>query len=205
MERYVLQTDAEIVQSTFGVMVPDSGILSPTFNAAPGHTLPIIAKREQGIFSAFWESDSSGIHISTKDRTSLFADAQPCIIPANGFYMWKQTVNDPLPFYVRIHSRKLLGIAGVLITRNSRVSFRVLTRASGVLLNPLSETMPCILEPNEYDGWLNGSEGQILAKGFSHNLFIPDMTVYRVPDLVNDLSNNAPELIQPIPKLREED
>lgn len=120
--------------------------------------------------------------------------------------MWKQTVSDPLPFYVRIHSRKVLGIAGIITNyTEQRSRFRVLIRPANVLLQPLDKTMPCILEPDEYADWLEGNYRQILLDGFSKNLFMPDMTVFRVPDLVNNPANNSPELIQPIPKLKDED
>jgi putative SOS response-associated peptidase YedK len=65
--------------------------------------------------------------------------------------------------------------------------------------------MPCILEPNEFDLWLNQQADTIAGNGFVANEMITDMTVFRVPDLVNGLSNNGPELIQPIPKVRDED
>lgn len=65
--------------------------------------------------------------------------------------------------------------------------------------------MPAILAPNQHNGWLIDETNNLIQSGFTHNTMIPDMTVFRVPDLVNDLSNNGPELLQPIPKLRDED
>ena len=202
MERFVLNTKADELQEVFGVTDIPEGLLTPAFNAAPGHTLPVIVQQE--LKPAFWDMNKPTIFLSS-GKESFFERAQACIIPINGFYMWKQTVNDPLPFYVRVHTRKLLGIAGILTSIDGRSSFRVLIRESSVLLKPLDDIMPCILEPSEFYDWLRGEEQSVMANGFSHNLFLPDMSVYRVPDLVNDLSNNSPELIQPIPKLREDD
>ena len=207
MERFVFRTTAGELTDTFKVKPESEHLITPTFNAAPGHIHSVIRNNEKRVLeSAKWKPETPSIHISNKAKTPIFSAKQvPCIIPINGFYMWKQTVNDPLPFFVRIHSRKLLAIAGVLSIAEKRKSFQVLTRESSVLLKPLNDEMPCILEPNEVETWLNGQQEQILAKGFSHNLIMPDMTVFRVPNLVNDISNNGPELIQPIPKLRDED
>jgi len=211
MERYVLQTTANELESIFGVTSNSEVLLEPTFNAAPGYLLPAIFAKKGvlSIESCIWESESPTIRTSEFIRSEsahsqLISNA--CIIPVNGFYLWKQTVNDPLPFYVRIHSRSLLGIPGFLINpEESRKRFSVFTRSANVLLKPLDDSMPCILEPKQFASWLNGDAFSIAKAGFISNEMMTDMTVYRVPDLVNELSNNGPELIQPIPKLREED
>ncbi len=216
MERYVLNTDQEIIEETFGVSPVSSSILEPTFNAAPGHSLPIIYKHKAipVLESAIWGIEIENTTISTLDindvlendtyRSSLKSNA--CIIPVNGFYKWKKTVEDPLPFFTRIHTRELLGIAGFFIEHDdSRNSFCVITKQANVLIKPVDDTMPCILDPIKFDSWLNGEAKTILKKGFDDFALLPEMTVFRVPDLVNDLSNNSPELMQPIPKLREDD
>ncbi len=216
MERYVLNTDKEIMEETFGVNPSSSSILEPTFNAAPGHSLPIIySQKEHPVLeSAIWGFENGNASINSLDlndvlendayRSSLKTNA--CLIPANGFYKWKKTVDDPLPFFTRVHTRELLGIAGFFVEHDdSRNSFCVITKQANVLIKPVDDTMPCILDPQKFDSWLNGDAEAILKKGFDDFALLPEMTVFRVPDLVNDLSNNSPELMQPIPKLREDD
>ena len=216
MERYVLNTDKETMEETFGVKLTSSSILEPTFNAAPGHSLPIIYSEKDGpvLNSAIWGIKSNNMNLSSMDindvlendtyRNSLKANA--CIIPATGFYKWKKAVDDPMPFFTRVHTRELLGVAGFLIEHeHTRNSFCVITKQANVLIKPVDDTMPCILAPLKFDLWLNGDAETILKKGFDDFALLPEMTVVRVPDLVNDVSNNSPELIQPIPKLRDED
>ena len=211
MERFVLQTTANEITSIFGVTPNSTSMLDATFNAAPGYLLPsiYINNGSKAIESAIWNPDSPTIDINdfirTNESKSLLIK-NSCIIPINGFYLWKQTVNDPLPFYVRIHSQHILGIPGYFsILNESRKKFTVFTRDANVLLKPLDETMPCILENYQFDDWLFSEAHSIAQGGFTSNEMITDMTVFRVPDLVNNISNNGPELIQPIPKLREED
>lgn len=209
MERYVLNTTPEVIEETFGIFPDSPSLLEPNFNTTPGQTLPVIFWKDDQphIEMAIWDSSVPFIHIQKEEKMALRAQLhQPCIVPVTGFYIWKQTVNDPLPFFVRIHSREILGIAGILLESDGgRKQFKVLIRDANVLLKPLDDTMPCILEPDEYSGWIHEEASSILNNGFSHNLFMPDMTVFRVPDLVNDVRNNSKELIQPIPKLREDD
>ncbi len=216
MERYVVNTDQETMNEVFGVSPTSSSILEPNYNAASGHSLPIICSKNNRriLESAIWGIRAGGISISSIDindilendtyRKSLETNA--CIVPMSGFYKWKKSVDDPLPFYTRIHTRDLLGITGFYIENNdTRNSFCIISKKANVLIQPIDDTMPCILNPEKFDAWLNGEAEAILKKGFDDFALLPEMTVVRVPDLVNDVSNNSPELIQPIPKLREED
>ncbi|MBO6522767.1 MAG: SOS response-associated peptidase family protein [Balneolaceae bacterium] len=216
MERYVFNTDKEIFEETFGVSPTSSSILEPTFNAVPGHSLPIIRSRKKNsiLESAIWGLDTGNTSISSLDLNDVlenddyrsYLKTNTCIIPANGFYKWKKTVDDPLPFFIRVHTRELLGIAGFFIEHDdSRNSFCVITKQANVLIKPVDDTMPCILDPQKFELWLNGDAETILKKGFNDFALLPEMTVFRVPDLVNDLSNNSPELMQPIPKLRDDE
>ena len=216
MERYVLNTDSETMENTFGVFEGTESALEPTFNAAPGHSLPILYS-DRGVISlqtATWGFKKGKESISALSAEEVLSDAElsgmlktnACIIPVTGFYKWKQTVSDPLPFFLRIHTRDILGVAGFYIENgNKRDSFCVLTTEANVLIKPLDDTMPCILSPMNFEKWLNGDAVRLLNAGFNDTSLLPEMTVFRVPDLVNDPSLNSPELMQPIPKLRDED
>lgn len=210
MERYVLQNSAQEFEQVFGVTVTSESQIEQTFNAAPGHVLPVITFKHGAahIDSCIWNNElpSQSIFDALNDSGTLTALRKAaCIVPISGFYLWKQTVNDPLPFYVRIHSQTILGVPGYFSGKaKSRNKFTVLTCIANVLLQPLDAYMPCLLEPNQFDDWLGDKTIELANTGFAQDVLIPDMTVFRVPNLVNELSNNSPELIQPIPKLREE-
>lgn len=135
---------------------------------------------------------------------------KPCLIPASGFYLWKQSVDDKYPFYIRMLGREVLGLAGLFHVIEDKsgkksIEFAVITKASNVLLQPLEPTMPCILDPENFEQWIKGNEKEVLQSQFKDTQLIPDLAVYRVPELVNDPSNNSKELIQAIPKLRDTD
>lgn len=215
MERYVLDTNKHEFEEIFGVVSSSESIFEPNFNAAPGHSVPILISKS-GVFtleSVIWGSEHEGEKVTSittdealkapyKENLSTHA----CIIPVSGFYKWKQSVEDPHPFFVRIHSQDILGIAGLLIEQeDSRNAVIPITTEANVLVKPLDVSMPCILNPMNFKPWLTGKADTILEAGFMDTSLLPEMTVFRVPDLVNDLSNNSRELIQPIPKLRDDD
>lgn len=220
MQRYVLNAHKEIIDTTFGVQSSSNSMYTPSFNIFPGSPMPIILGDEiPRIERATWgisrdqEDTLAVLGIEKVLGNSEFSTAvqqRPCIIPASGFYMWKKTVKDPLPFYVRRLSLPVLGLAGFYseytdANGNVNIQFAVLTMPANVLLKPLEETMPCILEPTDFKKWLSGNAMNIITTKFKDTALIPDLAVYRVPDLVNDPTQNSKDLIQPIPKLREDD
>jgi len=217
MERYVLQAEKEIVEEIFEVNSTSSSLFEPSFNVFPGSPMPIIyhdSKRE--IKSGVWGISSEDEKITAFNKQEVEEDSikkfdlKPCLIPASGFYLWKQSVDDKYPFYIRMLGREVLGLAGlfhVIEDNNGKksIEFAVITKASNVLLQPLEPTMPCILDPENFEQWIKGNEKEVLQSQFKDTQLIPDLAVYRVPELVNDPSNNSKELIQAIPKLRDTD
>jgi len=214
MKRYVLETDKYSIEEVFGVSSNSEIMYEPNYNAMPGHTVPVIIKGDKRqMVTSTWGLDSKDSDeniyeleyeaFTKEDAKISLKDFEPCIIPASGFYKWKETVNDPLPFYLRVTTQDVLGLAGLWNAQND--SFAVLTMEANALVEPLNDRMPVILDPKEFEEWLSGGMADMTKNGFSGNHLLPNMSVFRVPELVNDPSNNSKELIQPIPKLRNYD
>ncbi|MBD3617545.1 MAG: SOS response-associated peptidase family protein [Gracilimonas sp.] len=222
MKRYVLEAEKSVIEETFGVKSNSDSLFEPNYNVISGNIMPIVIPKGEGrqIVSSVWGLKQDGKEkilveadhekVLKKDTLKELVVESPCIIPASGFYKWKETVDDPLPFYLRVLSQEVSGFAGIFSSYKNKEgrtlhSFAVLTMPANVLVEPLDHTMPVILDPKEYDQWLTGEGVRMLKKGFSGNHLLPDMSVFRVPELVNDPANNSKELIQPIPKLRNYD
>lgn len=217
MKRYVLHAEKEIIEENFSVSSSSKSLFEPSYNVFPGTPMPVIMNDAgRQIRSAVWGIGSNKEKITSFSKQEVEEDSisetalKPCLIPASGFYLWKQSVDDKYPFYIRMLGREVLGLAGLYHEakdKNGRKSleFAVITKASNVLLQPLEPTMPCILDPENFEQWIDGNEKDVLQSQFKDTQLIPDLAVYRVPELVNDPSNNSKELIQAIPKLRDED
>lgn len=219
MERFALYTDKDTFETTFDVSSNTASLFEPNYNVSAGNSLPIIFldKGHKKVESFRWGIQKGNERITSasvdhaKSDTLLFPslELRRCIIPASGFYIWKTTVEDPFPFYIRMLSRQILGIAGVYDTIETEsghtiYQFTALSVPSNDLILPLNKEMPLILTPENQADWLNGGGVDQFVVPNSPE-FLIDMMAVRVPDLVNDTSINTPELIQPIPKLREED
>lgn len=217
MRRYVLEADKEIIEEVFGVSSDSEILFEPNYNVMPGHTMPIITGAEKrNIISSSWglklEDSEEKIHEIgyeelLEEESKSILEQESCIIPISGFYKWKETVDDPLPFYLRVLSEDVTGLAGLYNSyrdedgRTIR-TYVVLTMPANALVEPLDDRMPVILHPKDHGRWLSGNTKEMIKEGFSGNHLLPDMSVFRVPELVNDPSNNSKELMQPIPKLR---
>lgn len=217
MKRYVLHAEKEIVEEVFDVTSSSISLFEPSYNVFPGSPMPIIFNdTDRKIKSAVWGIRSKKEKITSFSKNDVEEnsikdlDLKPCLIPASGFYLWKQSVDDKYPFYIRMLGREILGLAGLYHEAEEKngkksLEFAVITKASNVLLQPLEPTMPCILDPENFEQWIKGNEKEVLQSQFQDTQLIPDLAVYRVPELVNDPSKNSKELIQAIPKLRDED
>lgn len=218
MRRYVLSAKKEVIENIFSATSNSNSLFEPSYNVFAGSPMPIIYKDKNTVIkSGVWGisgkqryTEFTMQQIETSDKLISKLNLKPCIIPASGFYLWKQSVNDRYPFYVRMLSREVLGLAGMYrFIENPDGStsreYVVIIKRSNVLLQPLEPTMPCILDPENFEEWLQGNEKTVLQSQFKDTQLIPDLAVYRVPELVNDLSQNSEELIQAIPKLRNEE
>ncbi|MBD2514055.1 SOS response-associated peptidase [Nostoc sp. FACHB-973] len=136
-----------------------------------------------------------------------------CLVLADGFYEWqRQQGGKKQPFYFRLQDGQTFAFAGLWerwrclrqpeagTTANEEIiSCTILTTAANELLQPIHERMPVILEPQDYDLWL---DSQVQTPQTLQQLLrpypAPAMTAYPVSTLVNNSRHNSPECIIPI-------
>lgn len=217
MKRYVLEAGKENIENTFDVRSDTQSLFEPNYNVIPGTSMPIIVngENEREVVRSIWgisEGEDAAEAYRHEDiqkdkNLQKMVKRDPCIIPISGFYKWKDTVKDPLPFYLRVLIGEVTAVAGVCQTITNKSGLQtythvVLTMPANPLVEPLDDRMPVVLNQSQWKDWLAGKAYEMTKKGFSGNALLPDMSVYRVPELVNDPANNTKELVQPIPKLR---
>ncbi|MEH2322445.1 MAG: SOS response-associated peptidase [Nostoc sp.] len=135
-----------------------------------------------------------------------------CLVIADGFYEWQRQQGKKQPFYFRLQDGQAFGFAGLWekwrclgqpeagTTANEEIiSCTILTTAANELLQPIHERMPVILEPKDYDLWL---DSQVQTPQTLQQLLrpypAPAMTAYPVSTLVNNSRHNSPECIIPL-------
>lgn len=222
-DRFVLHAAKETFENEFGVSSERDDYFEPNYNITPGTRIPVVFAEENqrkihvfkwGMIPEGSETEKEGLeHINvpaeelTEDESLEEAfNTRRCIIPANGFYKWKTGKKKSTPFYIRLLSNGMMGLAGIYsIWQSERgrdvYSFSILTTEANALIQPVDDRMPVIIRPEHYEIWL--SEKKVDADTLSTLLkpyLLTEMAVNRVSEKVNKPENNGPELIQPIPK-----
>lgn len=219
--RYSQQQSAEIIAQAFQVdHVPP---LKPRYNIAPTQSVATIlqtAKNRQfkmlhwGLIPS-WAKDTkiSSKLINARAETvaekpsfrSAFRQRR-CLILADGFYEWQQQENkQKQPFYFRMSDQSPFAFAGLWEHWNAQEtgetieSCTIITTESNDLMKSVHNRMPVILEPKNYDLWL---DPEVKKSELLQPLLNPypaeEMTAFAVSKAVNKPSNDTAECINSI-------
>jgi putative SOS response-associated peptidase YedK len=172
--------------------LPDG--LNPIYNASPTMKLPIItAKKTNQITLAKWGLNWLNLIInvrkeSLKEKFQNLFEQNRCLIPANGFFEWK----NKKPFYVTCGN--IFSFAGIYEENNAEIFFSIITTDANEKIKSIHDRMPLIL-PKE-------KEVEYLEKSIVSNP-IKDLTVYPVSQKVNNTKNQTSEIIKKLPTLND--
>ncbi|WP_427163010.1 SOS response-associated peptidase [Aliinostoc sp. HNIBRCY26] len=124
-----------------------------------------------------------------------------CLVVADGFYEWQKQQSTKQPFYFRLGDGNPFAFAGlwekwISPAQEEVISCTILTTTANELLQSIHDRMPVIIDPKDYDTWLNpeiqtAQKLQPLLSPYS----AAAMTAYPVSKLVNSAKNNTPECI----------
>lgn len=221
-DRFVMHAAKEQVEELFGVATERKDYFDPHYNITPGTLIPAV-RRENGeriIHNFIWGlippdadderkgSENYEIPAEEKGREEWIGEcfeSRRCIIPASGFYKWKTTEKKSTPFYIRLLSSEVMGLAGIYSVWKSSsgrdvFSCAQLTTQANALVQPVDDRMPVILNAADFEQWLDPETDPAELERLLEPYSMVEMAVNRVSDDVNNVTNNSPELIQPIPK-----
>ncbi len=134
------------------------------------------------------------------------------LIPADGYFEWyarkpidgKKTPKQP--FYITPKDGSILAMAGLYEFWKNReddewvISYTIITTTAEDELGHLHDRMPLFVEPEGYDAWLDPAPH---ATEELLELLIPAapgrLDAFAVSTEVNNVRNNGPELIVPLP------
>ena len=195
---------------------------APSWNVAP--TDPVYAAAERrgrrlletmrwGLIP-HWASGRKGplninARAETVSTTPAFRDSlrrRRCLIPADGFYEWEPKQSGRRPHYVTLASGEPMVFAGLWSAWRDPeseewvLSCAVITTVANRRLEGIHTRMPVILEPESWDMWLDGELRQADAlEPLLRPLPAAAITEHPVADLVNNVRNDLPENIDPLP------
>jgi len=153
--------------------------LAKSYTVSPGQIMPVITRHSPnqvwlmkwGLIP-FWAKDQKigekmfnarAESVAQKPAFRRAFTTQRCLVPANGFYEWKQEKDKKVPFFFKIKKRPLFAFAGLYdiwiepVSGKEIYSYTVITTAPNDLVKPVHDRMPVILTQNNETVWLDHS------------------------------------------------
>lgn len=125
-----------------------------------------------------------------------------CLVVADGFYEWQNQGGQKQPFYIRLKEASPFAFAGLWEHWQDAAgelieSCTILTTAANEMMQPIHPRMPVILNPKDYDLWL---DPQVQDVEVLKPLLVPyraeAITAYRVNLKVNNARYDRPDCIE---------
>lgn len=206
--RFASWSDKNKILEHFGL--PNAPDFHTGYNITPSSSIPVIRIREDKELAnshwgliPHWAKDTKLQPINARAETltakPFFRDCfkhRRCLIPANGYYEWKGTKGSKQPYFIKVKDAELFAFAGLWDRWDgpdkSLDSCTIITTTANKVASTVHNRMPVIIEPANYDQWLE--EG-------GESLLVPypgTIELYPVSNRVNSPKNQGPELIQPV-------
>ena len=221
--RYAITLPAEAVGRLFGASGPPPDF-APRYNAAPGQMLPIVRRRPRdkgrelalarwGLVPS-WSTgpDSRFSMINARAETVAARPAyrgaflrRRCLVPASGFYEWRQTAHGKQPWLFTPAAGKAFALAGLWERWSGAggeaiTSFTILVTDANADVAAVHDRMPVILARAHHALWLG--EAGAAAERDLHALLAPApagaLRLWPVDRRVNSPENDDAGVMAPL-------
>jgi len=219
--RFARKSTQEVLADWFGVELEDMPWFAPTYNAAPQSVQPVVrlgrdsGSREVALLRwglvPFWAKDPKPGYSTFNARSEAVAGKpafrealkkRRCLVPADAFYEWQRL--DPKtkhPFAIGLKSGQPCAFAGLWDRWQPKdgeplETFTILTTDPNALMEPIHNRMPVILEPRDYDRWLEPGDPARPPVDLLRPFPADEMSAWPVGERVGNVRNNDPQLLE---------
>jgi putative SOS response-associated peptidase YedK len=217
--RYLMTSSPEAMRRLF--RYPEQPNFPARYNVAPTQPIPVVrlnaGKRQfallrWGLIPA-WVKDPRAFSLLINARADSVIDKpafrhamkrRRCLIPADGFYEWKEEGGRKRPHVVRPKDRGPVAFAGLWEcwtgpNGEELETAAIITTDASASLHHIHHRMPVIVPPEAFDFWLDCTNVDALSAAVVLTS-APDglMEAYEISDAVNRVANDAPELLEPL-------
>jgi putative SOS response-associated peptidase YedK len=222
--RFVRRSTQEVLADWFGIQPEERPWFAPSFNVAPQSVQPVVrldrdnGQREFALLRwglvPFWAKDSK-LAFSTINARAEEAATKPafrealkkrrCLVPADAFYEWQRLgVKSKRPFSIALTSGEPYAFAGLWESwlpkdGDPLETFTILTTDPNEVIAPIHNRMPVILEPKDYDRWLDAGDQARPPVDLLRPYPAERMRAWPASDRVGNVRNNDPQLLEATP------
>ncbi len=220
--RFSLGADATTLVTQFDLF--EAPAWTPRYNIAPTQPAPTIViastqptrqftlhrwglipfwAKEPGIGAQLINAQAETV--ATKPAFRAAFRKRRCLVLADGFYEWTRQGRQRQPYYIRLRNERPFAIAGLWEHWEgpeglALSSCTLLTIAANALIGPFHHRMPVILDPGDYDLWLDPSvQDAVRLQALLRPYPAERMTAYPVSPRVNNPAHDSLDCIEPKP------
>jgi len=203
----------------YGLVGVEPQHIDPRYNLAPSQRAPVIRQAPDGHRELVmmrwglipsWSKDAAIAYKTINARAETVATApsyraafktRRCLIPASGFFEWKQEGPRKQPYMICHKDGSPLSLAGLWERWEGGPepveTFTIITTTPNALLATIHNRMPVIVEPENFDVWLEPKESPGAVKLLRA---YPEGRLEATPvsTRINNPRNDDPELIEPV-------
>lgn len=217
--RFSLHAPESRIREAFNLEHTEPLGLKPRYNIAPSQQIPIIRDTGTGrelVMARWglipsWSKESTSKYSTINARIESVAEKptyrtpfkqRRCLIPADGFYEWKQVAGKKVPHHIRLKDGKIFALAGLWDHWEGEdgnvESCTIIVMPSNEVMKPIHERMPAIIAPAEYDWWLDArvTDKQEIMQ-YLTSAPSSQLTAYPVSTRVNVPKHDDERCIQP--------
>ncbi|WP_083896964.1 SOS response-associated peptidase [Azospirillum sp. B506] len=216
----LLTTPINEIERLFGV--PERPNLMPRWNVAPTQDIPVIRREEDGRHLAMvrwglvppWADDPAigsrminarGESVADKPAFRGAFRKRRCLIPLDGFYEWISVGEGAKPrkqgHVIRRRDRGLFALAGLWERWQKGAppleTATVVTTAANATLSFLHDRMPVVLDPANWDAWLDPATPLPVVEGLIRSAPEEWLDVVPVGPTVNNVRNDDCSCLDP--------
>ncbi|MCZ6834283.1 MAG: SOS response-associated peptidase [Planctomycetota bacterium] len=219
--RFSLTTPEEVIAKFFSLLAIPR--LKPRYNLAPTQACSVIRQDDTsggrrldpmhwGLIPSWAKDKSIGNRMINARGETLaekpsFREAyrkRRCLIPADGFYEWKKEGKRKQPHWIGRANRALFAFAGLWEKWNESdqdviESFTIITTEPNETIRTLHDRMPVILDPSDYDAWLDPDQDD--ANTLQELLVatpIDLLEFHPISTRVNSPTHDDPSILEPL-------
>ena len=217
--RYSICLSKEALAERYSVSVDDG--YKPRYNAAPSQLLPVISNIAPDRLSYFhwgqspdWSKNKTisekliHANIELTGQKASFrrnVETRRCLVPADGFYIWKNVGKKrKIPYRVIFNSGEAFSFAGIWEDYQdehdrSVVTFKILTITANPVVGEVQAFMPVLLTQETEQDWLSNQAtvDQLIAMAVTYPGH--EMTKFTISPKINNASIDDSSLIEATP------
>ena len=217
--RFALHSSSDDLRRCFGF--EEQPNFPPRYNIAPMQPIALVrlergarhfALARWGLVPS-WVKDPKKFALLINARAEGIAEKpsfraairrRRCLIPADGFYEWRQEGKSKRPYFVRRRDGAPMALAGIWETWADAGGGEIGTAAivtceANALLAPIHARMPALVPPADFATWLDANETKF-EKAVALLRPAPEdcLQAYEVSPRVNRVANDDAENIAPV-------